>query len=269
MAGIRHCMLLFFVVVVTSCHTTHKSTHNSSTGNLVTNGKLWSSLFQQKAAEYHALCHQAYNIAAIRIDEALKIPADKPLAIITDIDETVLDNSPYAVHRGLQGQDYSNASWYEWTAKAAATPLPGSLDFFKHTAEKGVTIFYITNRDETERPATLANLRKFNYPFADDEHLILRQTVSSKESRRQAVSATYEIILLIGDNLSDFSTLWDKKNTEEREKNVTANATLFGKKFIMLPNTNYGGWEDALYGNQHTLTTMQKDSAIKTNLHSY
>lgn len=115
----------------------------------------------------------------------------------------------------------------------------------------------------------MANLKKYNYPFADNEHLILLQGSSSKEQRRQSVAARYSILLLLGDNLADFSALWDKKTTKERLQQVTENAAAFGTRFIMLPNSTYGGWEDALYGNQHNLTPAQKDSAIRTNLSGY
>lgn len=257
------------LLAAASCSPVQKSSNTSATSALVVDGKLWSSLFQQKAAEYNALCYQAYNIAKQRIDESIAAKGSKPLAVITDIDETVLDNSPYAVHNALLGKDYETATWYEWTATESATPLSGSLDFFNYAASKGVTIFYLTNRDEKERTGTLNNLKKYNYPFSDNEHLILRQTTSSKESRRQAVADKFDIILLIGDNLSDFSTLWDKKPAAERNKNVDDNAALFGKKFIMLPNINYGGWEDAIYGNKYNLTPSQKDSAIKANLKGY
>jgi predicted secreted acid phosphatase len=37
----------------------------------------------------------------------------------------------------------------------------------------------------------------------------------------------------------------------------------------VLPNANYGGWEEAVYGNTYNLTPAQKDSAIKSNLKSY
>src|ERR1700761_9242142 len=65
------------------------------------NGKLWASLWQQKAAEYRALCFQAYNIAHLRADQAVAKPSKKPMVIITDIDETLLDNSPNAVSQAL------------------------------------------------------------------------------------------------------------------------------------------------------------------------
>lgn len=271
MRSFKNYVSIFIVIAIASCavaKTNGNSTH-AAAGNLVVNGKIWSSLFQQTAAEYNALCYQAYNAAKAQVDEALKRPAQKPLAIITDVDETVLDNSPYAVHRALEGKDFSSDSWYEWTKKGSATPMAGSIDFFNYAAGKGITVFYVTNRDEKERAGTLANLKRFNYPFSDDAHLILRQTSSSKEERRLKIASTYNIIMFIGDNLSDFSAVWDKKPLDERSKKVDDNASLFGKKFIMLSNFNYGGWEDALYGNRHSLTPAQKDSAIKANLKSY
>ena len=253
----------------TACASAKKSVNNDAVSEIVLNGKIWSSLYQQQAAEYKALCYQAYNIAKHRLDEAIAIKSKKPLAIITDIDETVLDNSPYAVHNALQGKDYEAGTWYTWTSTANATPIAGSQEFFNYAASKGVTVFYITNREEKERAATLENLKKYNYPFSQSKYLILRQSASSKEERRQTVSEKYDIVLMLGDNLSDFSVLWDKKSVAERNKNVDDNAALFGKKFIMFPNINYGGWEDAIFGNQHNLTPVQKDSAIKANLKSY
>ncbi|MFV0604510.1 MAG: 5'-nucleotidase, lipoprotein e(P4) family [Niabella sp.] len=269
----RKCFWLVLIVVQVSCKpglgiksTAPHIAHN----NLVVSGKFWASAFHQKAAEYTALCHQAYNIAKIKLDGALGAnTTGKPLAIITDIDETVLNNSPYTVHRSLNDSTYDKSSWYNWTAKEAATPIPGSVEFFNYAASKGVQVFYITNRDEVERTATLRNLKKFNYPFTDDTHLIVRQTTSSKESRRKPIAEQYEIVLLLGDNLADFSSLWDKKSIVEREKNVNDNAAMFGNKFIMLPNTDYGGWEDAMYGNQYNLTPAQKDSAVKAGLKWY
>lgn len=261
--------ILILIAIFSSCYSAKNIVNQPINATVVVNGKLWSSLFMQTAAEYNALCYQAYNFAKIRVDEALKSKSDKPLAVITDIDETVLDNSPYAVHQALSGKDYDAASWNEWTSKAEANPLPGSLDFFNYASAKGVIVFYITNRKEKERNATLSNLKKYNYPFADDTHLILRQSLSSKESRRQAVAEKYNIIMLIGDNLSDFSTLWDNKSTPERNKNVEQAQTDFGKKFIVLPNPNYGGWEDAIYDNKYNLSPAQKDSVIKANLKGY
>lgn len=270
-SDVRKALTILLLTVCCSCTSTgHIPRQPAAASPIVINGKSWSSLYQQKAAEYAALCYQAYNTARMSLDRSLQTASPgKPPAIVTDIDETFLDNSPYAVHQALKGQDYDPKTWQEWTAKAAALPLPGSIDFFNYAASKGVTVFYITNRGEQERSGTMANLKKYKYPFADHEHLILLQGESSKEKRRQSVAAHYTILLLLGDNLADFSALWDKKTTNERLQQVTENAAAFGTRFIMLPNPTYGGWEDALYGNRHNLTPAQKDSAISANLSGY
>lgn len=263
-------IIAFTTLLLFSCTTTKPVVTNTAKSNVVIDGKLWGAAYQQKAAEYAALCHQAYNAAAMSLDEHLKvIKVSKPIAVITDIDETVLDNSPNAVQQALQGKYFEPESWYAWTNKAIAKPVPGSLAFFNFAKEKNVTVFYLTNRDEKERAATLANLKKLNYPFADDAHLILKADISSKELRRQSIAEKYYIAMLIGDNLADFSNLWDKKSTTERMKQVSDNADLFGKRFIILPNINYGGWEDSWYENRHNLNAAQKDSAVKAGLQQY
>lgn len=254
---------------VVSCAGT-KQLPAAAESSLVPDGKLWSSLFQQKAAEYKALCLQAYNIARLRLDEALKNPSGRPKAVVTDIDETFLDNSPYAVHQALKGKDYDALSWQEWTDKGMADTLNGALSFFSYAASRNVEVFYITNRKEAERKGTLQNLQRYHFPFADEKHLVLRKDAASKEQRRQEVAANYDIILLLGDNLADFSPLFDgKQTTEQRAGTVQQYAAEFGKKFIVLPNANYGGWEEAVYGNNYSLKPAQKDSAIKSNLKEY
>ena len=105
---------LFLAIVALGCSTLKKSTTTSvnstqppaNPSSLIVDGKLFGSVYQQKAAEYKALCIQAYNLAMMRLDQAIARERGKPLAIITDLDETVLDNSQYAIHRALQGKAY-------------------------------------------------------------------------------------------------------------------------------------------------------------------
>lgn len=248
----------------------NRSAAKQSNDNIVSGGKLFTSVWMQRAAEYKALCEQAYNIATLRVNEYLyQNNTAKSLAIVTDIDETFLNNSPYAVHRASEGKDYTDASWRDWTSLSEADTLCGALDFFKFAASKGITVFYITNRGETERVATLKNLQKFGFPDADNAHLLPMQNTSSKEDRRQQVAKDYKIIMLLGDNLGDFSALFDHKTEAERSENVLNNKEEFGKKFIVLPNPDYGDWESALYQYNYKYTLPQKDSIMKANAQSY
>lgn len=247
-----------------ACSAKHQTVSNTSMAN---NGKVWASLWQQRAAEYKALCFQAYNIARLRIDEAVKLQGSKPLAVVTDIDETLLDNSPEDARGAIHNEDFDAAKWKQWTAQAAADTVPGAPGFFKYAASKGVTVFYITNRDEDERTGTLKNLRRYQLPNADDGHLLLKGKSSSKESRRQQILANYNIVLLCGDNLADFDARYDNHPAEDNRTATTERLKQqFGSKYIVLPNPSYGDWEGALFNFNYKLTPAQKDSVIKNKI---
>jgi 5'-nucleotidase (lipoprotein e(P4) family) len=258
------------VALLSACSAQHKTAATSATAqtSIANNGKVWAALFQQRAAEYKALCYQAYNVAKLRIDEATKQPnSGKPLAVVTDIDETLLDNSPEGARAALNNEEFSSAAWKKWTAQAAADTVPGAPDFFKYAASKGVTVFYITNREEDERAATLKNLQRYNLPFADNAHLILRTQSSSKETRRQQVLANYNIVLLCGDNLPDFDAIYDNHPNEESRTGATDKLRQqFGSKYIVLPNPSYGDWEGSIFKFNYKLTQAQKDSLIRATV---
>ena len=260
---------VLLIFIFTACGTTKKSSQVRADNNsLVTDGKLFAAAYQQLAAEYRALCFQAYNIAHLRLEQVLQQPHEHPLAIITDIDETLLNNSQNTVQQSLSGKDFDSQSWYNWTSKAVADTVPGSLNFLKYASANGVSIYYITNREEKERAGTIQNLKKFNFPDADDIHLLPRQATSSKEIRRQQVMKDYTVVLLLGDNLGDFSDLFDKRSEEVRMDNTNKVAPLFGSKFIVLPNPVYGDWESVLYRYNYNYSLRQKDSVIRSEVKS-
>ena len=233
--------------------------------DLVNAGKVWAVLYQQRAAEYRALCFQAYNIARERINETVRKHGKKPLAVVTDIDETLLDNSPYDAARAIQNKEFTSKTWKEWTAKAIADTVPGAPSFFKYAASKGVKVFYITNRDKDEEAATLRNLQLYHLPYADNTHLLLRDKVSSKEGRRKLILKKYNIVLLCGDNLSDFDAMYDNKPTEQDRTSATEKLRKqFGSRYIVLPNPSYGDFEGAFFKFNYNLTPAQKDSVIRS-----
>ena len=258
-------MLLALSACEASRHTSATQPVSTLPSNTTINGKLYTALYVQRAAEFRALCFQAFNIAHWQIDQ-YKPQSSKPLAIITDIDETILDNSPYAVSQALEGKDYVATSWYNWTDLGAADTIPGAGSLLRYAASKGIETFYITNREERERSSTIANLAKLGLPNADATHLLTKSTTSGKEPRRQSVMATHEVIFLMGDNLADFTGLYDKKSMADRKAQTDAFFNEFGKRFIVLPNPNYGDWESSMNGYKYNYTTDQKDSIIRANV---
>ncbi len=263
-----HICLISCIALFSACSTAHKTAGTPNTSTSIANdGKVWAAIFQQRAAEYRALCFQAYNIAKLRIDEAAKQAGGQPLAVVTDIDETLLDNSPEGARAALNNEDFSATAWKKWTAQAACDTVPGAPDFFKYAASKGVTVFYITNRDEDERAGTLKNLQRYNLPFADDSHLLLKGQSSSKETRRRQVLANYNVVLLCGDNLADFDALYDNHPTEDKRTATTEQLKQkFGSRYIVLPNPSYGDWEGSLFKFNYKLTPAQKDSVIRVTV---
>ena len=207
--------------------------------------------WQQHSGEYRALSFQAYNFARFSLLERLKTAdQSKPNCVIVDIDETVLDNSPFQGHEIQKGLSYTAKDWADWTAKAAADTVPGALGFLKYAQSQQVETFYITNRDQSDYKATMTNLQRLGFPFADEAHLVVKSGTSDKEPRRQKVLEKYNILLLCGDNLSDFSNVFyrEGKNTKEE---VDKAQKEFGNHFIVLPNPMYGDWEKLLYKGDH------------------
>lgn len=226
-----------------------------------------SVLWFQTAAEMRALAYQAFNLAAIRLDEDMRANSGrKKRAVVVDIDETVLDNSPHMGKLIAENESFPYA-WKEWVDAAQAEPLPGALEFLRSAAEKGYDIFYVSNRvAKTETEGTLKNLKARGFPHADEAHLFLLTNESSKEARRKTIEKTHEIALLIGDNLNDLAQVFEKKGIKDRFGAVDSLRREFGRRFIVLPNPMYGEWENAVYGFQRGLNDEQKNELRKKTL---
>jgi len=198
--------------------------------------------WQKNSAEYYALCIQAYNMAKLKIDETLITSSEKPLAIIADIDETVLNNLPYNEMLIETGESFTQKNWSEWVNKQEATPIPGALDFFNYVEDQDIEIIYLSNRKVENYEPTKANLILAGFPFDDQTIMLLRDKDGNKESRRQQIS-NYNIVLLLGDNLSDFNERFYKKSNESRIEGVNSLRQMFADRYILFPNLIYGTWE--------------------------
>ena len=264
----------FILLSLSSCKNLSNTTNSLTASEHpdVESYSLLGILWQQNAAEYRALCYQAFNTAKLQLDTALKENAtsNKPLAIITDIDETILDNSPYQAARGKAGKPYTSESWKKWENLEKAASVPGAIDFLNYANTQNVTVFYISNRKEANQKSTFRNLQKVDAPNADTTHIFLKQTGVDKEVRRQKVLANYDVVLYLGDNLSDFSEIFDDQTTEKRNKLSDSLQKEFGNTFIVLPNPMYGAWQtDGIYESNYNWSPAQKDSIIRSKLNGY
>ncbi|MEP6676416.1 MAG: 5'-nucleotidase, lipoprotein e(P4) family [Ferruginibacter sp.] len=228
-------------------------THNSSSRSITTlDYSLNAVLWQQRSGEYKALCYQAFSLAKMKLNEKISMHTkdDKALAIVTDIDESVLDNSPQQAGDILHHRTYTESNWKDWTAKAVAGALPGAVAFFQYADKMGIQCFYVSNRRPEERTATIKNLADAGFPQADSLHVIMKDTTSDKELRRQKIRKQYTLALLLGDNLNDFDKMFYQQPAYTRCNLVRDNSALFGDLFIILPNAMYGDWESAIWNGK-------------------
>jgi acid phosphatase len=225
---------------------------------------LYSALWVQTAAEYRATTWQAYAAARAAMLRAL---ADTtwtaaveqegesfgglPLAVIVDVDETVLDNVAFQARVILAEGAFDPEAWAAWVEEAQAPPVPGAAEFLRLADSIGVTAFYVTNRDHPLEAATRRNLEAAGLPVDPDVDVVLsrgerEEWTSDKSSRRAWVAERYRIVLLVGDDFNDFVPA--RLPRSERERLVGGYRDRWGEEWIILPNPIYGSWEGALYG---------------------
>lgn len=239
--------IFLIALILGSC--TIQDKEKTEKADLSEHPQTMATLYNYYAAEYRALAYQAFNIARGRIDLIrAENPTDTGLAIVVDIDETLLDNSPHQSLMIVKDSSYPYM-WNEWCELATARAIPGAVEFLQYADERGFQIYYISNRKEKfVREGTIKNLSEQGFPQLDKKRILLRlekaddnPSPSDKQKRRDQVTESgHEIVLLIGDNLGDFYS--DRHDYEDRMKQMESFKNEFGKKFILLPNAMYGNW---------------------------
>ena len=261
---------LLFVFLFSSC-----TFLNKESAKEINNGKdqtkesqdhlIMSVLWYQRSAEKQAAYYQAFNWAERIVLERVEIGDKKyPKAVILDIDETILDNSPYEAQLIFEMEPYSSKSWKKWMSKSIADPLPGALKFTKLADSLGVEVFYISNRKNIFLESTIDNMKKEGFPNSDREHIFLRTDENSKKERRAEVSSNYDILLLIGDNLDDFSEIFENRDNVSEFTALKSLQSEFGSRFIILPNPMYGSWEKPFLGTESN--DVEKKEKLKQYL---
>ncbi|KAB2816095.1 5'-nucleotidase, lipoprotein e(P4) family [Phaeocystidibacter marisrubri] len=243
----RYSVIALAAITLAACKT-QPQTVKESADNFkarITQQNVDATMWFNTSAEAHYIFLQTYNYATERLNMAVTKSADgKPTAIIVDLDETVLDNSPYQLRRIVEGEGYSEGSWNEWVNSASAKALPGALEFALHCQNRGVEIFYISNRSEELLIPTLANLKNLGFPFADEDHVYLKVgDESDKSFRRERVESTYNVLLYLGDNLRDFREDFVERRADFGKDLTTQLSTEMFERYILFPNPMYGQWE--------------------------
>jgi acid phosphatase len=232
------------------------------------NAVAWS----QTAIEHDFIYLQTYRDAEARLLPAMhdagwdalsktdRVGAFKqlPPAVILDIDETVLDNSPYQARVIKSGGEFNEADWAAWCREAKARALPGAVEFTRFAASHGVAVIYISNRAKDLDEVTLRNLRQAGFPVSGPDAFLGLGTVvdgceqagSEKGCRRQLVSRRYRVLMQFGDQLGDFLDV-STNTVAARRQTVAPYLPWIGTRWFVLPNPTYGSWEPALFNNDY------------------
>ena len=234
-----------------------------------------SVLWAGTAAEHDGVTLQAFGLARSVLDHALrdrnwtaaieqqgKLIRSLPPAIIMDVDETILDNSPFEARHAMGGGQYDENQWRAWVNEGRAAALPGAVEFTRYAHARGVTIFYVTNRAAALKEVTRSNLRKDGFPFEFAVDTLYCQGEKpdwgpDKTTRRAEIARHFRILLLFGDDLGDFIS-GASDSVARRRKLVEPYSDRWGKQWIVLPNPMYGSWEAALYRSISNPTEEQK-----------
>ena len=250
---------IFLIILITSSSYSFSSEKDKS----FQEQSILSVLYVQTSTEFAANNLQTYMNATEALERALTDNSwsaaleqkenfeDKPPAIIIDIDETVLDNSPFQSRTILSGLSYPNG-WSEWVNESKANAVEGVYDFLHYANDKDVEIFYLTNRLESYRAPTIENLINLGLPFKNDNMLLMRKEENSRDKteRRKQVADKNRVILIIGDQLTDFiSTKEAYVFHTDRKKLAKKYSDMWGSKWFMITNPTYGRWELSIYDN--------------------
>lgn len=233
----------------------------------------------QQSGEYRALAYQAFNIAKFTFDTAQSYNISRP-AIVIDIDETILDNSPYQAGLLDTKKGFELNTWNQWIKAEKATAIPGSVEFVNYVNQNGGKVFFISNRNAKSSPtsqindleiSTMNNLKAVGFTGINPNTVLLKgeftkkingKENSSKQWRIDAVKngtadgKKYTIVALVGDNLNDFDENAGLKN-QERRNYVDKTRNSYGifridkgvvqPAHIAIPNPVYGDWELGMY----------------------
>lgn len=175
---------------------------------------------------------------------------DKPLAVVLDIDETVLLNLGYEANDAALGLSYDAERWQRWEATGVdkVSAVPGVVEAVSTARKAGIVVVYNSNRTAATAQQTADALDRLGLgPVVHRDTLWLQGDApggSSKDARRQAIAAKYCVVALVGDQLGDFSDLFNTPGLSVAARRALADSApisqMWGLGWFMLPNPVYG-----------------------------
>lgn len=255
------------------------TTNNTVTNNVVANDVAAQEALKQKqqyqaetetmgllwmrtSAEYRALAYQGYNVAMNAVKMAVTDPSHqrKPLAIVLDADETVVDNTKLMGESIVNGNGRFDAPWWRQAVhQGKSQAMPGAVEFLNEVHKQGVEIFYVSNRyAPVNLDVTIQNFKELGFPSVDKDHVLLFEKDSDKQPRFDMIAKKYYVIVYMGDNAGDFPIGTKGKTLAERNAIIDAHKEDFGTTFVVFPNPAYGSWVSSLAKGYQNLSPEEQ-----------
>lgn len=178
---------------------------------------------KRDATSYHD--SGAYDADLLAVNEkaavwlAERAPQVSRPALVLDVDDTALSN--WLV---ITANDYGRVfggpcdtlptgpcGWVAWDLLGLSPAIPATLALFKKARGLGITVFFITGRDEPQRAATERNLRDTGFGdhgglYMPAKGVLYTSAADFKAPRRADIEAAgYTIIANVGDQPSDLA----------------------------------------------------------------
>ncbi|MBN8807063.1 MAG: acid phosphatase [Sphingomonas sp.] len=212
--------------------------------------------FLQARASDFAVGHPVNSVvlapdATLAAPKFLTCTSGQRPAVVLDIDETALLNLGYEADDSQRGGPYDQRRWDRWEASGmtAVEPVPGAVEALRSARAAGVAVIFNSNRSAMNAAATSWALTIAGLgPAVHGDTLWLKgdagSTGSGKDARRWAISARYCVIAMVGDQLGDFSDLFNAADMTPMQRRqaiaLPLVRMLWGHGWFVLPNPVYG-----------------------------
>lgn len=264
MPGRRIALFVVFAISLASTASCNKASESNESHG----GIQWV----MSAAEFDALCLQAYRAASDFLQPALndkswsalpdQVDAEElPPAIILDVDETAVSNAAF---QATFEPPFTNSKLDAWNEAGKARAIPGLVDFARLAREAGVELFFVTNRPCEKKAGTDAACPQEAVTVqdlieagieTDADHVMLAnerpEWDREKVVRRNLIGETHRVIMLVGDDLSDFipcarssprKPCTERATNESRDVATYEYSKYWGAGWFVLPNPMHGSW---------------------------
>src|SRR5210317_135661 len=226
----------------------------------------------KNSADYKAITRQTYAVAtrdlARFVDDKTwsampeQTAAESlPPAVILDVDETVINNVSFQL---VFERPFTDRQLEMWDRQHIAEPVPGVVEFVAAARDAGVAGFCMTNRpcekyvDEEDacpqKQTVIEGIRELGIPVEPEFVMLALEQPGwhgEKVVRRELIARDYRIIMLVGDDFSDFVPCARKSvyapctrgaTRASRAADVRKYEKYWGNGWYILPGPMHGSW---------------------------